>query len=133
MAFNITYGDKMTNPKIKLNLDSLKSRKEWKRHKVKDGHNIFRILPPFGESSNGYPYRKWQIVWGLTDPESGRARPYADSLINEKRSPVIEFVNELKARAETMGVTLANKGAGEEEVSERLKGLNQLISDLIPR
>jgi hypothetical protein len=119
--------------KIKLNLDSLKSRKEWKRHKVKDGHNVFRVLPPFGDNSNGYPYRKWQIVWGLVDPESGRARPYADSLIAEKRSPIVEFVNELKARAEKMNAALTAAGATEEDISERLKGLNTLIGDLAPR
>jgi len=123
----------MSNSKIKLNLDSLKSRKEWKRHKVKDGHNVFRILPPFGENSNGYPYRKWQIIWGLIDPESGRARPYADSVIAEKRSPVVEFVNELKARAEKMNAALTAAGATEDEVAERLKGLNTLIGDLVPR
>ena len=47
-----------TNNKIKINLDSLKTRREWRRHKVKDGHNVFRILPPFGEKSNGFPYKK---------------------------------------------------------------------------
>src|SRR6516162_11239156 len=95
-----------SNGKIKINLDSLKSRKEWKRHRVKDGHNIYRILPPFGDASYCYPFRKWQIVWGLVDPESGRARPYADSMIAEKRSPIVEFVDELKSRAETMGTAL---------------------------
>jgi hypothetical protein len=123
----------MTNPKIKLNLDSLKSRKDVKRHKVKDGHNVFRILPPFGENSNGYPYRKWQIIWGLIDPQSNRARPYSDSLMAEKRSPIVEFVNELKARAEKMNAALTANGASEEDVNERLKGLNTLIGDLIPR
>jgi hypothetical protein len=123
----------MTNSKIKLNLDSLKSRKEWKRHKVKDGHNVFRILPPFGESSNGYPYRKWQIIWGLVDPDSGRSRPYSDSVLAEKRSPIVEFVNQLKARAETMGAELKTAGTSDKEIAERLKGLNTLIGDLIPR
>lgn len=123
----------MTNPRIKLNLDSLKSRKEWKRHKVKDGHNVFRILPPFGEASNGYPYRKWQIIWGLVDPESGRARPYSDSVLAEKRSPIVEFVNELKSRAEKMNAGLTAAGATEDEVAERLKGINTLIGDLVPR
>lgn len=123
----------MTNPKIKLNLDSLKSRKDVKRHKVKDGHNVFRILPPFGENSNGYPYRKWQIIWGLIDPQSNRARPYSDSMMAEKRSPLVEFVNELKARAEKMNAALTSSGASEDDVAERLKGINQLISDLLPR
>jgi len=123
----------MTNPKIKLNLDSLKSRKDVKRHKVKDGHNIFRILPPFGENSNGYPYRKWQIIWGLIDPQSNRARPYSDSMMAEKRSPIVEFTNELKARAEKMNATLTAAGASEEDVAERCQGINALISDLLPR
>lgn len=123
----------MTNTKIKLNLDSLKSRKEWKRHKVKDGHNVYRILPPFGEASNGYPYRKWQIIWGFTDPESGRARPFADSMTTEKRSPVVEYVNDLKKRAETLGSKLKANGATDEEVKTRLKDLNDLIGNIIPK
>lgn len=121
------------NSKIKLNLDSLKSRREWKRHKVKDGHNIFRILPPFGEASNGYPYRKWQIIWGLTDPESGRARPFASSMTSEKRCPVTELTNNLKKRAENMKALMQASGAGEEDIKERLKDLNQLINDLSPK
>ena len=123
----------MTNTKIKLNLDSLKSRKEWKRHKVKDGHNIYRILPPFGESSNGYPYRKWQIIWGLTDPESGRARPFASSMTSEKRCPITEFVNQLKERAETMSAELKSSGTSAEETKARLKDLQDLIGNLIPK
>ena len=85
--------------KIKINLDSLKTRREWKRHKVKDGSNVYRILPPFGEASNGYPYRKWQIIWGLQDPESGRARPFASSMTSEKKCPVTEYVTALKKKA----------------------------------
>ena len=123
----------MTNPKIKLNLDSLKSRKEWKRHKVKDGHNVYRVLPPFGENSNGYPYRKYQIIWGLIDPESGRARPFASSMTFEKHCPVMEFVNSLKGRAETMAVELKAAGTSEEEVKSRLHGVQELIGSLIPK
>jgi hypothetical protein len=123
----------MTNSKIKLNLDSLKSRKEWKRHKVKDGHNVFRILPPFGEASNGYPYRKWQIVWGLTDPESGRARPFASSMTSEKRCPVSEYVQLLKKRAENLDAQLKTAGASEEEIKARTKDLNDLIGQIVPK
>ena len=133
MAFNVTYGENMTNPKIKLNLDSLKSRKEWKRHKVKDGHNIYRILPPFGDNSNGYPYRKWQIIWGLTDPENGRSRPFASSMTSEKRCPITEFVNQLKTRAETMSAELKAAGTSPEETKARLKDLQDLIGNLIPK
>lgn len=123
----------MSPNKIKLNLDSLKSRKEWKRHKVKDGHNIYRILPPFGESSNGYPYRKWQVIWGLTDPESGRARPFASSMTSEKRCPVSEYVQELKQRAETMSSQLKAAGYSDEDIRARLKDLNDLIGNIVPK
>lgn len=123
----------MSTGKIKINLDSLKTRREWKRHKVKDGNNIFRILPPFGESSNGYPYRKWQIIWGLFDPESGRARPFASSMTSEKKCPVTEYVQLLKKKAETLKGQLAASGVSEEDQKERLSSLNKLISDLNPK
>jgi len=123
----------MSQSKIKINLDSLKTRREWKRHKVKDGHNIFRILPPFGESSNGYPYRKWQIIWGLSDPESGRARPFASSMTSEKKCPVTEYVAQLKKKAESLKASLAASGISEEDSKERLGTLNKLISDLSPK
>lgn len=123
----------MTSNKIKINLDSLKSRREWKRHKVKDGHNVFRILPPFGDESNGYPYRKWQIIWGLTDPESGRARPFASSMTSEKRCPVTEYVMELKKKAETMKMEMQASGASEDAIKAKLANLTKLIQDLSPK
>lgn len=119
--------------KIKINLDSLKTRREWKRHKVKDGSNVYRILPPFGESSNGYPYRKWQIIWGLIDPESGRARPFASSMTSEKKCPVTEYVGELKKKAEVLKSQLAAAGVSEEDQKTRLGALQKLISDLNPK
>lgn len=123
----------MSNSKIKINLDSLKTRREWKRHKVKDGSNVYRILPPFGENSNGYPYRKWQIIWGLIDPESGRARPFASSMTSEKKCPVTEYVAALKKKAESLKSQLAAAGVSEEDQKERLSALNKLISDLNPK
>lgn len=123
----------MSNNKIKINMDSLKTRREWKRHKVKDGNNIFRILPPFGDSSNGYPYRKWQIIWGLKDPESGRQRPFASSMTSEKKCPVTEYVQELKKKAETLKSQLLASGVSEEDSKTRLGALNKLISDLNPK
>lgn len=123
----------MSQSKIKINLDSLKTRREWKRHKVKDGSNVYRILPPFGEASNGYPYRKWQIIWGLVDPESGRARPFASSMTSEKKCPVTEYVQALKKKAESLKSQLAASGVSEEDQKTRLSSLNKLISDLNPK
>lgn len=123
----------MSQSKIKINLDSLKARREWKRHKVKDGSNVFRILPPFGDNSNGYPYRKWQIIWGLQDPESGRPRPFASSMTSEKKCPITEYVQSLKKKAETLKAQLAASGVSEEDQKTRLGALNKLISDLSPK
>ena len=123
----------MANQKIKINLDSLKARREWKRHKVKDGHNIFRIAPPFGENSNGYAYRKWQVIWGLIDPDSGRARPFASSMTSEKRCPITEFVDRLKKKAEAIKGEMQASGASDEAIKERLSSLNKTISDLNPK
>lgn len=124
-----------TNTKIKLNMDSLKTSKEWVRHKVKSGSNIFRILPPFGDSSNGYPYRKWQIIWGLTDPASGRVRPYASSMMDEKRDPVVEFVADLKGRLDQMEGDLKARGLDDKAVQKHPKyaRLLKFIRDVSPK
>lgn len=124
-----------TNTKIKLNMDSLKASKEWVRHKVKSGSNIFRILPPFGDSSNGYPYRKWQIIWGLTDPTSGRVRPFASSLMNEKRDPVVEFVDDLRARLDSMEGDLKSSGLDDKAAQKHPKyaRLAKFIRDIAPK
>ena len=122
-----------TGSKIKINLDSLKSRREWKRHKVKDGNNIFRILPPFGDNSNGYVFKKWQIIWGLKDPESGRMRPFASSMTIEKRCPITEYATQLKKKAEQLKVKLQASGENEETIKERLLTLNQTINDMTPK
>lgn len=119
--------------KIKINMESLQSRREWKRHKVKDGSNVYRILPPFGENSNGYPYRKWQIIWGLKDPTSGRARPFASSMTSEKRCPVTEYVAALKKKSEALKNSLLASGETEDTIKDRLGTLNKLIADLSPK
>ncbi len=119
--------------KISLNMDSLKPKKEWKRHKVNPGRNVFRVLPPFGEEANGYPYRKWQIIWGLLDPDSGRMRPFASSSTTEKRCPITEYVEALQKKAETMKGKLQAAGESEDEIKEALKPLNKVIGNLRPK
>lgn len=108
---------------IKINLDSLnpKSFKKTVRHKVQDGNNIFRILPPFGSESEGYPYRKWNVVWGLSDPTSGRPRPFASSSTYEGRCPVYDYLDLLKAK-----VSVMTDGT-------KVEALNKFISDLRPK
>ena len=120
--------------KISINQDSLKAKREWKRHKVKEGSNIFRFLPPFGDESNGYPYRKWMVIWGLNDPESGRMRPYASPIITaEKACPVMEYVEALKKKVETKKAQLQASGTSDSEIKEALKPLNKVIGNLRPK
>ena len=124
-----------SNNKIKLNMDSLKTSKEWVRHKVKNGSNVYRILPPFGDNSNGYPYRKWQIIWGLADPTSGRVRPYASPMMSEKRCPVMEYVEELKERLSKMDGDLKARGFDEKAVRKHPKyeRLSKFTRDITPK
>lgn len=120
--------------KIKVNPDALKPKKEWKRHKVEEGNNIFRFLPPFGEEANGYPYRRWMVIWGLLDPDSNRLRPYASPITtDEKACPVMEFVKGLQEKAETAKSELKAQGVSDEEIKERLKSLNKTIGNLRPK
>lgn len=124
-----------SNNKIKLNMDSLKTSKEWVRHKVKNGNNIYRILPPFGDNSNGYPYRKWQIIWGLSDPTSGRVRPYASPMMTEKRCPVMEYVDELKERLSKMDGELKARGLDEKAIRKhpKFERLSKFTRDITPK
>jgi hypothetical protein len=108
---------------ISINLNSLnpKSYKKTVRHKVQDGVNVFRMLPPFGQNCDGYPYHKWNVVWGLIDPSSGRARPFASSSTYEGRCPVYDYLDLLKEK-----VALLTDDAKIEE-------LNKFISNLRPK
>lgn len=113
---------------IKINLDSLnpKSFKKTVRHKVQDGDNIYRFLPPFGPEANGYPYRKWNVIWGLIDPNSGRTRPFASPSTYEGQCPVYDYLDALKNKKETL------KQNGQ-LTEEREKALNEFISNLRPK
>ena len=131
--------DSMAN--IRLNTDSLRERKEWKRHKVNDGDNVFRILPPFGEASNGYPYHRWVIAW-LADPNTGRRRPYASPYsFGEKTCPVSEFCSLIEKKRDDIGaqisVSLKEKGLTEEQIKvklqEKLKIFNETLFALKPK
>jgi len=108
---------------IKINLDSLntKSYKKTVRHKVKDGENIYRLLPPFGPESNGYPYQKWNVVWGLVDPNSGRMRPFASSSTYEGQCPVYDYLELLKQKLDTI------------HNEETVKKINEYISAIRPK
>lgn len=111
--------------KITINQDSIKPQREFKRHKVNPGTSVFRILPPFGQDNNGYPYKRWRLVWGLIDPTTGRMRPFASPLATEGRCPIGEYVDRLKETAE--------KWKAEERPKEDQKFINELISRIRPK
>lgn len=109
--------------KININLDSLnpKSFKKTVRHKVQEGENIVRFLPPFGADVQGSPYVKWNVVWGLTDPNSGRMRPFASTSTYEGRCPVYDYLDILKQKLDTF--------TDESKIEE----LEKFISNLRPK
>ena len=80
---------------VNINIDALKPAREWVRHKVESGNNIYRILPPFGdiEKHKNIPFKKWYVVWNLIDPETGKMKPYNSPLnSDERRCPVKEYL-----------------------------------------
>jgi 5-formyltetrahydrofolate cyclo-ligase len=91
------------------------------------------MLPPFGENANGYPYRKWQITWGLKDPENGRFRPFASSMTSEKRCPITEYVEALSKKAESLKSNLKAQGQSDAQIKAELKDINAVISNLRPK
>ncbi len=121
--------------KININMDSLRQRREWKRHKITDGDNIYRVLPPFGDvnTHNNWPFRKWTVVWNLVDPKTGRSRPFGSPMLTEKRCPATEYVDKLVKKADGMSAKLKAEGLPEKEIKERLAFINQVIRDIRPR
>lgn len=113
--------------KITINQDSLKSRREWKRHKIQDGNNVFRILPPFGDVSvhNNYPYRKWSTAW-LVDPKTGRRRPFATPQTDGGECPVREYNEALTKFIDKQKAALEAKGVTGEKLKKRLEGLRKV-------
>lgn len=118
---------------IKINMDSLKTYRKAVRHKIKEGSNIYRFLPPFGDNCDGYPYAFWAISWGLSDPSTGNRRPYSDCKREEGKSPIWEYLDLLRVKVEKIKIELVAAGKSEEEIKERLKLTNKFISDLRPK
>ena len=118
---------------IKINMDSLKTFRKTVRHKVTDGVNTFRFGPPAGEESNGYPYQKWGVIWGLSDPSTGNRRPYASPSTYEGKCPIYDYLDLLKAKVEKLQTQLLAEGKSKEEIKERFKDTDYFISQLRPK
>ena len=123
----------MARGNMKVNMNAFNERKEIKRHKINDGDNLFRILPPYGEEADGYPYRRWVIAW-LADPETGRNRPYASPWsFNEKECPVGEYAKALQDKREVLEKKLASRDLSKEEIKEKLKPLSEILWKIKPK
>jgi hypothetical protein len=120
---------------ISINLDSLspKSFKKTVRHKIKDGTSIFRFLPPHRTESNGYPYCKWNVIWGLTDPNTGRERPFASPSTYEGQCPVFDYLEVLRQNVESEKMVLMSKGMSEDQVKQRQEKISKFISQIRPK
>jgi hypothetical protein len=110
--------------KITINMDSLKSSRDWVRHKVNEGPNIYRIMPPFGnpEQHNNYPYHRWSIAW-LVDPKSNGRRPFATPLTEGEACPVQEYNDALNLFIEERKSQLKAEGYSDADSKTELEGL----------
>jgi hypothetical protein len=123
----------MTRGSMKINMKAFEDRKEIKRHKINDGVNVFRILPPFGENADGYPYRRWSICW-LADPTTGRNRPYASPWsFGEKECPVGEYTKLIQDKKESLEKKLSSQDLSKEEMKEALKPLTEVLWKVKPK
>lgn len=123
----------MTKQTLRINMDSLKQRKEWKRHAINAGENIYRILPPFGDASDGYPYRRWVIAW-MTDPQTGRKRPFASPRsFGEEGCPVSEYAKALEDRRSELEAALKAKGANKDQIKDKLKPFGEVLWRIKPK
>ena len=123
----------MSKMPLKINLDSLKERKGWKRHEVNQGDNVYRVLPPFGENSDGYAYRRWVIAW-LSDPQTGRRRPYASTRsFGEDACPITEYISRLEKKRESLEADLKSQGLSKEEIKDQLKSISDVIWTTKPK
>ena len=114
----------MGREKISINMDSLKSRKDWLRFKLQDGANIYRILPPFGDSEihRGYAFRKWSTAW-LIDPQSGKLRPFATPQTEGKDCPIRDYSDLLAKKLKEVEAKLIQKGLNDKEIAAKILGV----------
>ena len=98
-------------------------------HKMKEGDNIFRILPPFGTNHNGLLYADVTLHWFM-DP-TGRKRPLVCSRDAERYCPVCAEASELYNRKQALVKEFAddqgrvNFKALPREISEKYKAINE--------
>jgi len=117
----------MTENKIRINKDALNPGQKTNWFYLKNGTSTFRILPPKVES-NGYPFKKWILSWGLIDPQRGSLRPYVSALMSGNFCPLDDYYKKLKLKIENM--TSEQKKLSEDDpkkadLTNRIKKLNK--------
>jgi hypothetical protein len=128
---------------IKVNIDALKPRREFKRHQIQPGHNIYRILPAFGsqEVHNNYPFKRWTLAW-LNDPTTGRRKPFALPPFEKGNpDPISEYTKLLSEKIEKAKVSavqaLVDKGVSqetaEETIRKKLADVSKLVWEMRPK
>jgi hypothetical protein len=76
----------------KLNMSGLANTfggRTLKTHKIVDGDNALRILPPFGTGHNGNIYAEWVLHWGYVD-KNAKVKPLVCTKKFEKYCPICE-------------------------------------------
>ena len=122
--------------KITINTEALKPQKNWIRHKVNAGDNVYRILPPYGdiEVHKNVPFKKWSVVWGLVDPASGRMRPINSPMnSDERKCPVSEYLDLLTQQIEMLKDQYRAQGVQEDQIKEQLSFANRLLWEIKPK
>lgn len=119
---------------IKVNVDALKTGRDWVRHKIQDGSNVFRILPPFGdpEVHNNYPFRRWVIAW-LVDPSSGKRLPFASPFSlggQDTKCPVYEYSKALAEKIDRTKNKMKEKGYSDDQIKDKLAKLNKVAWEI---
>jgi hypothetical protein len=123
----------MSKNKLNVNMRAFENKREITRHKVNEGDNIYRILPPFGEEADGYPYKKWSLAW-LMDPQTGNKRPYASPWsFGEKDCPVGEYSKLLQEKRENLEKRLASKDLSKKEIAAELKPISEALYEVKPK
>ena len=129
--------------KITINENSLKPRREFKRHPIQPGHNILRILPPFGDETvnSNYPYKRWSLAWFI-DPTTGRKKPFAlPAYKKDDPDPVSAYTKLLADKLDRVKKTaidsLINQGVDQVKaegiVREKLVDASKLVWEIRPK
>lgn len=119
--------------KMNVNPKAFQDKRDLTRHKVNQGDNVYRILPPFGEQADGYPYKRWSLSWML-DPSSGNRRPYASlwSFGNDS-CPIGQYTKALQTKREELELKFAASGLDKEEIKNRLKPITETLYEIKPK